>query len=455
MGKKRKKGRRRSPAPLPARRSGSPSGDTFAPPVARESVSTIGELRPDPRNARRHGPRNVETIAAALAEVGAARSIVIDESGVILAGNATVEAAAQAGIGKVHVVDADGSTLVAVRRAGLTPQQKARLALFDNRSSELAEGWDVEKLRELEAANVSLGGLWSPDELEALYRAAAVEAGGGHTDPDEVPPERPTEIRAGDLFRLGDHRLLCGDSTRPEDIERLLAGARPLLMVTDPPYGMEYDPTWRNRAGVNKSTKKSGTVVNDDQADWTEVWRLFPGEVAYVWHGGLKASTVQASLELAGFALRAQIVWAKDRMALSRGDYHWQHEPCWYGVREGAAGRRTGDRSQTTLWRIGTPEAWLIDGRPIPETTTLWEIPAREDAGHGHGTQKPVECMARPMRNHYAPEVFEPFLGSGTTVIAGQMLGRRVYALELHPPYVQVAIDRWEAFTGQKAERLE
>jgi DNA modification methylase len=163
---------------------------------------------------------------------------------------------------------------------------------------------------------------------------------------------------------------------------------------------------------------------------------------------------VKVSLKTVGFGLRAQIIWAKDRLVLGRGDYHWQHETCWYAVREGSAGLRNRDRSQATLWRIGTPDPWLVDGVPIPETTTVWEIPAREDAGYGHGTQKPVECMARPMRNHHAPEIYEPFSGSGTTLIAGQMLGRRVYAIEIDPTYVQMAIDRWEAFTGQKATKV-
>ena len=157
-------------------------------------------------------------------------------------------------------------------------------------------------------------------------------------------------------------------------------------MVTDPPYGVDYDPAWRARAGVNLNTQKLGAVTNDDRADWTDAWQLFPGDVAYVWHGGLEASTVQTSLERAGFGIRAQIVWAKDRLALSRGDYHWQHEPCWYAVRDGSTGHRTADR---------TP-------------STLWEIPARDDAGHGHGTQKPVECMRRPMQNHIPSEVYDP-----------------------------------------------
>jgi DNA modification methylase len=203
-------------------------------------------------------------------------------------------------------------------------------------------------------------------------------------------------------------------------------------MVTDPPYGVDYDPSWRADAGVNHNPQKMGRVTNDDRADWREAWALFPGNVAYVWHAGLKASIVETSLVVSGFELRSQIVWAKDRLALSRGDYHWQHEPCWYAVRHGAPGRRTDDRTQTTLWTI----------------------PARDDSGHGHGTQKPVECMARPMRNHEVSDVYEPFAGSGTTVIAAEQLTRRCLAIEIEPRYVQVAIDRWEAFTGSTALKV-
>jgi len=415
------------------------------------SAKVLSELTLDPANARTHSDRNIGVIVDALEEVGAGRSIVIDEDGVVLAGNATTQAAAKAGISKVRVIDTDGDEIIAVRRSNLSPQQKAKLALADNRAAELA-GWDAEVLKQMREDGVDLSTLWTGDELDAIFtEAAKVEAnGGGHTAPDALPAERPCEVQPGDMFELGGHRILCGDSTKADDVARVLAGAVPILMVTDPPYGIEYDPTWRNKAGINKNTKKAGVVLNDHEADWTETWRLFPGQVAYVYHAGLKSSIVQASLELADFTLRAQIIWAKDRMALSRGDYHWQHEPCWYGVRDGGKGHRTADRSQTTLWRISD----VVDVNPTPEQTTVWEIPARDDSGHGHGTQKPVECMARPMRNHKAPEVFEPFSGSGTTIIAGQMLGRRVYAIELNPSYVQIAIDRWEAFTGKKAVKV-
>ena len=420
-----------------------------------EQPEVIADLTLDPANARVHSERNIAMITGSIEECGFGRSVLIDEAGVLIAGNATTQAAARAGLSKVRVIDTEGDEIIAVRRRGLSDAQKAKLALFDNRAAELATGWSAEALQALQAQGVDLTNVFTSDELQDVYAEAALVAakGEGRSSPDAIIEKRATDIVEGDMFDLGTHRIVCGDSTAAAVVERVLAGTKPVLMVTDPPYGIAYDPTWRNRAGVNKSTKKSGKVLNDDQADWTEVWRLFPGDVAYVWHAGLKSAIVQASLELAKFTLRAQIIWAKDRLALSRGDYHWQHEPCWYAVREGKKGHRNADRSQATLWRLGTPASWL-DLMPAPEQTTVWDIPSREDGGHGHGTQKPVECMARPMRNHRAPEVFEPFAGSGTTLIAGQMLGRRVYAIELDPSYVQMTIDRWEAFSGKVAVKV-
>jgi DNA modification methylase len=199
-----------------------------------------------------------------------------------------------------------------------------------------------------------------------------------------------------------------------------MQGEKAEMVWTDPPYGVGYDPTWRAIAGINNNRGKMGIVVNDDRADWTPAWELFTGDVVYVWHAGLHASEVQASLECCGFVMRSQIIWAKDRMALSRGDYHWQHEPCWYAVRKGQEGHRTADRSQTTLW----------------------QIPARDDSGHGHGTQKPLECMARPIRNHDYQIVYDPSCGSGTTMVACEQLDRKCGAIEISEPYCAVILQR-------------
>lgn len=184
-------------------------------------------------------------------------------------------------------------------------------------------------------------------------------------------------------------------------------------------------------AGVGGSGIAKGKVLNDDKADWREAWALFPGDVAYVWHAGLFAGVVGESLQAAGFRLRSQIVWDKGQLVLSRGDYHWQHEPCWYAVREGKKGHWAGDRKQVTVWQI--------------------EKPRKSETGHG--TQKPVECMQRPIENNSKPgdAIYEPFSGSGTTIIAAEATGRRCFAVELNPAYVDVAVRRWQEFTGKAA----
>jgi DNA modification methylase len=192
---------------------------------------------------------------------------------------------------------------------------------------------------------------------------------------------------------------------------------------------VEYDPDWRNRAGLS-NTKRTGKVLNDDRADWTEAWKLFPGDVVYVWHGARHCVEVASSIERAGFEVRTQIIWAKSRFALGRGNYHWQHEPCWYGVRVGRTAHWIGDRSQSTVWSI-----------PVTDNG---------ETSH-HGTQKPIEAMGRPIRNHDSEHVYEPFAGSGTTLIACELLGRRCFAMELSPGYCDVVVQRWENRTGGKA----
>jgi DNA modification methylase len=403
-------------------------------------LTTLDALKPDPANRRKHNARNLDMIATALKDVGAARSIVIDEDNVILAGNGvTAAAAAAAGISKLRVVDAAGDELIAVRRSGLTAQQqqKRALALYDNRTAELAE-WSVAQLQADLTNGEDLTAFFLPAELKALFGVKP-----GETDPDATPPPRPTGIVVGDLFELGTHRLLCGDSTTSGDVARLMGNVVPFLMVTDPPYGVAYDPKWRLESGINKSHQKraEGVVANDDRADWLPAWQLFPGDVAYVWHGGLHATVVSTGLLAAGFDVRSQIIWAKPSLVIGRGHYHWQHEPCWYAVRKSAAAKWAGDRKQATVWAIANMHR------------TQGNV---DDGKTDHGTQKPVECMLRPIRNHGGPDdhVYDPFVGSGTTLIAAEQAERRCFAMELTPAYVQMAIDRWEAFTGSTAVKV-
>lgn len=213
-------------------------------------------------------------------------------------------------------------------------------------------------------------------------------------------------------------------------------------MVTDPPYGVAYAPAWRHEAYPDQRTAV-GTVAHDDRAEWSEALTLFPGDVAYVWHAALHAGTVAASLTASGFDVRSQIVWVKQHFAMSRGDYHWRHEPCWYAVRQGATARWCGDRRQTTVWEVANLNPFGSQA-------------STEDTVTGHGTQKPVRLFEIPLLNHTraGASIYDPFVGSGSALIAAEKTGRVCLALDIDPVYVQVAVSRWEAFTGQSAVRI-
>ena len=236
--------------------------------------------------------------------------------------------------------------------------------------------------------------------------------------------------------------MLCGDATAKHDVARVLEGASPRLMVTDPPYGVRYTPAWRHDVYPAQRTAV-GAVANDDRVDWTDAWRLFAGDVAYVFHAGLHAGTVAFNLIDAGFDLRSQIVWVKDHFALSRGHYHFQHEPAWYAVRRGATAHWSGGRKQSTVW-------------PVPNLNPVGSPPSADDVASGHGTQKPVRLFEIATCNHTqaGDSVYDPFLGSGTALIAAEKTRRVCLALEIDPVYVQVSLARWQDFTGQSAVRL-
>ena len=305
------------------------------------------------------------------------------------------------------------------------PARQARaFRVIDNRTSERTS-WDTDLLPD------ALSGLADLDifSFDDVFPPAGTA---GKTDPDDIPetPKNPV-TRKGDLWTLGQHRLVCGDSTNQETVERLLDGAAPDLMVTDPPYGVGYDATWRYKAGVSTKDGAFGKSANDDTSDWQAAYALFPGRIAYVWMSSLALPIAASGLAACGFIPRSLIIWDKGHIVIGRGHYHWRHESCWYAVKKGAQANWNGDRKASTLWEIDNPRK--------SET--------------GHSAQKPVECMQRAIHNHQG-DVYDPFVGSGTTVIAGEQEGRRVYAIEIEPAYVDVTVQRWEAFTGQKAQRL-
>lgn len=384
----------------------------------------VNRLQPYAKNARTHSDEQVDQIAASIREFGFTNPILVDSTDGIIAGHGRLMAAKRLALDTVPVIVLDH----------LTDAQRRAYILADNKLA-LNAGWDDALLAEELAAlrdegfDLDLVG-FSDEELVDIFADPPNE---GLQDPDEVP-ETPAQAVTvpGDVWVLGKHRIRCGDSTVATDVEALLAGVKPHLMVTDPPYGVEYSADWRDDAlGGKAGGRAIGKVLNDDKADWREAWALFPGDVAYVWHAGNMAHTVADSLLACGLHIRAQIIWAKSQFVIGRGDYHPQHEPCWYAVRKGKTGHYDGGRKQSTLWQI--------------------EKPRKSETGHG--TQKPVECMKRPIENNSSPgqAVYDPFSGSGTTIIAGEMTGRCIYAMELSPEYVDVAVKRWQDFTGQKA----
>ena len=402
-------------------------------------IRHLTDLTADPSNANLGTDRGRAALAQSLQQYGPGRAIVIDRHGTIIAGHKTAEQAKALHI-PLRVVKTDGTHLIAVQREDLDVRTDPRakgLAVADNRVGELDLAWDVDLLRQVVKDGVDLSAFWTEDEFAALFETDAV----GQTDEDRRVEPGPTDIVVGEWFELGPHRLLCGDATRPEDVAQVLHGQRPVLMATDPPYGVNYDPRWRARAKPAQRTAV-GAVQNDDRIDWTAAYTLFRGPVAYVWHAGLHAGRVAASLDAAGFSIRSQIVWVKQHFALSRGDYHWGHEPAWYAVRTGGRRPWRGDRTQTTVWEVANLN-------PLGGTR------AGENAVTGHSTQKPVALYEIPIRNHtVAKEVlYDPFLGSGTALIAAEKTGRRCVALEIDPRYVHAAVTRWEAFTGQRATR--
>lgn len=383
------------------------------------------EILPNPKNWRTHPQAQQDALRGVLAEVGIADALLVRETPAglqLIDGHLRADTAPDA-LWPCLVLDVD-----AVEADKL-------LATFDPLAA-MAEP-DPAKLdallREIDTGSEALQKMLTELADEAgLYQA-------GEVVEDEVP-EPPVDpvTKPGDLWLLGEHRVLCGDSTKVEDVGRVLGGRKPFIMVTDPPYGVEYEPGWRD--GVvgefGASARVKAAVSNDHIVNWQASYKLFPGDVCYVWHASYFTIDVGSDLRAEGYQIRASIIWRKQHFAISQGHYHWQHEPCWYAVRKGRTAKWCGDRKQSTMWDIASLNA-----------------AGRQEERVNHGTQKPVECMARPIRNHGGKDddVYDPFLGSGTTIIAAEQLSRRCYGLEIEPRYCDVIVARWEKLTGKKA----
>ena len=382
-------------------------------------MTSVKDLKSDHKNARRRTDRSASLIAESLKRFGAARSIVIDEDGRILAGNGTVEGAKKAGIDKLRIIEAEGDELIAVRRAGLTEDQKVGLALADNRSSDLSE-WDNEMLRQLSEEH-DLTPWFEDDEL----LAEVLEPEEGNTDPDDVPeaPEEPI-TKPGDLWILGNHRLLCGDSTDVLAVERLMDGKKADMVFTDPPYGMSYQSNMRTKSA------KFAVIENDDRiiTDWLPLATAFSTGFCFVWTTWKVLDQWLAVTK--DFApLTNMVVWDKGGGGIGdlKKTYSTDHEIALVFNRG----------AELTGKRIGS----------------VWDIGKDRAAEYVHPTQKPVALAEQALdtttrRGHI---ILDFFGGSGSTLIACERQHRHARLMELDPAYCDVIVKRWEDFTGNKA----
>lgn len=388
----------------------------------------LSQLKEYPDNPRKISKEMLDKLVAHIREDGYHQRIIVDNDYTIIGGHQRKKALYMAGY------DDDTEIEVLMPNKKLNPKEIDRLNIRDNLAfgeydfEVLTERFDMDELVSFGMDEEMLAPIFDKTILEEIEEDKEIE----------LPEEATSKL--GDIYILGSHRLMCGDSTNPQHVEKLMNGAKPILMVTDPPYGVNYEPEWREGdLGAGKRSK--GKVLNDDRYDWSDAYSLFTGDIAYIWHPSKYTHKFAENIEDNGFELINLIFWAKQHFVISRGDYHYQHDPLWYAVRQGKKHNWQGKRDQSTVWEIATNNPF---GNSSKEKT------------FGHGTQKPIECMLRPILNNSAQgeSVYDPFGGSGTTLIACERSKRNCYMMELSPAYVDVIIKRWEKETNKKAVLL-
>ena len=399
----------------------------------------IDSIKPYEKNPRRNDAA-VQTVMISIQEFGFKVPIIVDKDNVIVCGHTRLKAAKTLGLKEVPIIKAED----------LSPEQIKAFRIMDNKSSEAAT-WDKDLLQtELEELkgmdfDLDLTG-FSEIEIDKVLSNDVQEA--------PIPEGVKYDIHIEDLYELDNgkglkHYVYCGDATNKQDVDKLITNNQMHLLVTDPPYGVNYDPEWRDKAdksgllGNKYPTRAMGKVSNDDKIDWSDAFKLFNGNVAYVWHAGKYTKQVQEGLENIGYEVINQIIWVKPHFILSRGDYHWKHEPCLYVVKKGEKHNFVGDRSQTTVWDIAGMNCFGGSNDKADKRT-------------GHGTQKPIECMKRPIKNNSkkGENIYDCFGGSGSTLIACEQTGRNCYMMELDEDYTSKIIERWENLTGKVAKKL-
>lgn len=380
-------------------------------------------------NARTHSPEQVQQIVASIKEFGFTNPVLIDENNVLIAGHGRTSAAIQLGLTEVP----------AIRLSHLSDSQKKALRIADNQLA-LNAGWDLElltqEMKELDLDGFDLDIIGFDDGfLDDILTGVFLDEENDleHSQENEdlpEPPEHPVSVE-GDLFILGDHRVLCGDSTNIMDVERLTSGSLIDLFLTDPPYNVAYEG----------KTEDALKIQNDDMSDLE--FRQFlrdvyssadsvmkPGCAFYIWHSDSEGYNFRGAAFDVGWNIKQCLIWNKNSMVLGRQDYQWKHEPCLYGWKSGAAHYWGSDRKQTTVLDFNKP---LRNGE--------------------HPTMKPLDLIEYQVRNSSkrGDNVLDLFGGSGTTLIACENLGRKAFVMEIDPKYLDVIINRWQQITGNQA----
>ncbi len=396
----------------------------------------LARLIPSEKNPRKNDSA-VDRMCASIEEFGFKIPCLVRGNGEVVDGHLRLKAAHKLGISEVPVILCDE----------WSPAQVKAFRLMVNRSVNLDDELFAQELKDIVDADYDIEHTgFDSKEIDDLLATLNPE------QEDEVVPEPPAMpvSRTGDLRLCGPHRVLCGDSTSEEDVNRLLMESKPFLMVTDPPYGIELDSEWRDRAGLNgcgaaepsylkhrTEGHNNTTISSDTRADWSDAFELLPSlEVAYVWHASIFTREVLEGLTRIGFLYPQQIIWNKGRIMLTRTHYWYQHEPCWYVRKKNAPWYgKAGENS--TIWDSASPK-FIMGGS--------------DEEKFDHPTQKPLALMTKPILNHTkrGELVYEPFLGSGTTLAAAETTSRVCYGIELDPKFVDVVIQRWQGMTGKQ-----
>lgn len=376
-------------------------------------MKKLGDIQPYQKNAKKHDARQIKNVAESIKQYGFVQPIVIDKDGIIVIGHCRALAAKKLGIKEVPCVCVDD----------LTPEQVDALRLVDNKSNE--SEWDFDLLKE-ELPELDLSAFDFDWGLPEETAEEIVE-----DDAPEVDEESEPITKKGDIWQLGRHRLMCGDSTKSDDVSALMGGRLADMLLTDPPYGVDYTGKTKDALKIENDAKSDDEFIAFLQSAFSSADSVMkPGAVFYIWHADSKAYVFRMACQMTGWEVRQVLIWVKNAMVMGRQDYQWKHEPCLYGWKSGAGHLWASDRKQTTVLEFDRPTK-----------------------NKEHPTMKPVALFDYQIKNNTkgGDAVLDLFSGSGTTVVACEQNGRDAYAMEYDPRYCDVIVKRWENLTGEKA----